>query len=136
MIPVEYRLPHQPHHLPGPHPHLPIPQRGEGGAAAAVGIVQIADQDAGGWRWRPDGHWIASAGFTPTRLARLIPAKGPFERDVKLFGWKLVHIPPMCKVNPLYDQLVALRFPYLRRLGSMPWPPIIPASDLPLPAPG
>jgi tellurite resistance protein len=49
-------------------------------------------------------------------LVRLIPAQCPFERDVKLFGWKLVHIPPMCKINPLYEQLVALRFRCLCRL--------------------
>lgn len=49
-------------------------------------------------------------------LVRLIPAQCPFERDVKLFGWKVVHIPPMCKINPLYDQLVALRFRCLCRL--------------------
>ncbi len=49
-------------------------------------------------------------------LVRLIPAQCPFERDVKLFGWKVVHIPPMCKINPLYEQLVALRFRCLCRL--------------------
>jgi len=38
---------------------------------------------------------------------------------VKLFGWKLVHIPPMCKINPLYDQLVALRFRCLCRLEEV-----------------
>jgi hypothetical protein len=43
-------------------------------------------------------------------LVKLIPAQCPFERDLTLFGQKLVHIPPMCKLNPLYDQLVALRF--------------------------
>lgn len=51
-------------------------------------------------------------------LVRLIPAQCPFERDVKLFGHKLVHIPPMCKINPLYDQLVALRLRCLTRLAS------------------
>lgn len=58
-------------------------------------------------------------------LVRLIPAQCPFERDVKLFGWKVVHIPPMCKINPLYDQLVALRFRCLCRLeesGDSPVP--------------
>lgn len=52
-------------------------------------------------------------------LVRLIPAQCPFERDVKLFGWKLVHIPQMCKINPLYDQLVALRFRCLCRLEEV-----------------
>jgi hypothetical protein len=26
------------------------------------------------------------------------------------FGRKLAHIPPLCKLNPLYEQLVGLRF--------------------------
>jgi hypothetical protein len=53
-------------------------------------------------------------------LVRLIPAQCPFEREVTLFGWKLVHIPPMCKINPLYEQLVALRFRCLCRLAEEP----------------
>lgn len=52
-------------------------------------------------------------------LVRLIPAQCPFERDLKLFGHKLVHIPPMCKINPLYEQLVALR---LRALNTLAGP--------------
>lgn len=44
------------------------------------------------------------------RLCRLIPSQCPFERDVKLFGRTLFHIPPMCKLNPLYDELMGLRF--------------------------
>lgn len=44
------------------------------------------------------------------RLCQLIPSQCPFERDVTLFGRKLFHIPPMCKLNPLYDEVVALRF--------------------------
>ncbi|MFN9622970.1 MAG: Mo-dependent nitrogenase C-terminal domain-containing protein [Cyanobacteriota bacterium] len=51
-------------------------------------------------------------------LVRLIPAQCPFERDVRLFGHKLVHIPPMCKINPLYDQLVALRLRCLTALAE------------------
>lgn len=43
-------------------------------------------------------------------LCRMIPAECPFERDITLFGKKVVHIPPMCKLNPLYEQLVGLRF--------------------------
>ncbi|WP_341526529.1 Mo-dependent nitrogenase C-terminal domain-containing protein [Nostoc sp. UHCC 0302] len=43
-------------------------------------------------------------------IAKLVPAQCPFERDIMLFGRKIGHIPPMCKLNPLYDQLVGLRF--------------------------
>lgn len=44
------------------------------------------------------------------RLCKLIPSQCPFERDVNLFGKTLFHIPPMCKLNPLYDEVVYLRF--------------------------
>ena len=44
------------------------------------------------------------------RIARLVPAQCPFERDVVVFGHIVAHIPPMCKLNPLYDQVVGLRF--------------------------
>lgn len=44
------------------------------------------------------------------RLCKMIPAQCPFERDVKLFGRTLFHIPPMCKLNPLYEEVVGLRF--------------------------
>jgi hypothetical protein len=44
------------------------------------------------------------------RLCKLIPAQCPFERDVKLFGRTLFHLPPMCKLNPLYEEVVGLRF--------------------------
>ena len=44
------------------------------------------------------------------RVARLIPSQCPFERDVNVMGRTLFHIPPLCKLNPLYDQLVGLRF--------------------------
>lgn len=43
-------------------------------------------------------------------IAKLIPAQCPFERDIVLFGRPIAHIPPMCKLNPLYDQFVGLRF--------------------------
>jgi Mo-dependent nitrogenase C-terminus len=44
------------------------------------------------------------------QLCQMIPAQCPFERDVKLFGRTLFHIPPLCKLNPLYEEVVALRF--------------------------
>ena len=50
-------------------------------------------------------------------IVSLIPSQCPFERDIVLFGHKLVHIPPMCKINPLYEQLVGLRF---RCLNALP----------------
>ncbi|MEC4893622.1 MAG: Mo-dependent nitrogenase C-terminal domain-containing protein [Oscillatoria sp. PMC 1051.18] len=44
------------------------------------------------------------------RLCKLIPSQCPFEREVKLFGRPIFHIPPMCKLNPLYEELMMLRF--------------------------
>ncbi|HIK30156.1 MAG TPA: nitrogenase [Oscillatoriales cyanobacterium M59_W2019_021] len=51
-------------------------------------------------------------------LCKMIPPQCPFERDIKLFGRKIVHIPPMCKLNPLYEQLVGLRFRALSYLAD------------------
>lgn len=51
-------------------------------------------------------------------LCKMIPSQCPFERDIVLFGKKIVHIPPMCKINPLYEQLVGLRFRALSYLAD------------------
>lgn len=44
------------------------------------------------------------------RLCKVIPSQCPFERDVKFLGKTLFHIPPMCKLNPVYEEVVGLRF--------------------------
>lgn len=44
------------------------------------------------------------------RICKLIPAQCPFERNIKLMGRTIIHIPPMCKINPVYEELVSLRF--------------------------
>lgn len=63
---------------------------------------------------KPVRHWIDSIQVRDSELAhklcKLIPSQCPFERDVKLFGKTLFHIPPMCKLNPLYEEVVGLRF--------------------------
>lgn len=51
-------------------------------------------------------------------LCRLIPVQCPFEQDIKLFGRTICHIPPLCKLNPLYDEVVALRFRALSYLAD------------------
>ncbi len=43
-------------------------------------------------------------------IAKMIPSQCPFERDIVLFGRKIAHIPPLCKLNPVYNELVSLRF--------------------------
>ena len=44
------------------------------------------------------------------RICQLIPSQCPFERELKLFGRTIAKIPPMCKLNPLYNEIIALRF--------------------------
>jgi hypothetical protein len=44
------------------------------------------------------------------RICKLIPPQCPFERDIKLFGRTIAHIPPLCKLNPLFEEVVSLRF--------------------------
>jgi hypothetical protein len=63
---------------------------------------------------QPLRQWLDSLEIQNPKLAKfiakLIPAQCPFERDIMVFGRKIAHIPPMCKLNPLYDQFVGLRF--------------------------
>jgi tellurite resistance protein len=70
----------------------------------------------------PVRDWLDGLDIQDPRVARflckMIPSQCPFERDVKLFGRKVVHIPPLCKLNPLYDQLVGLRFRALSYLAD------------------
>lgn len=51
-------------------------------------------------------------------ICRLIPSQCPFARDIKVFGQTILHIPPLCKINPLYDQLMSLRFRALSYLAD------------------
>ena len=63
---------------------------------------------------QPLRQWLDTMEIDNPKLARFlskaIPSQCPFERDIKLFGHLIAHIPPLCKLNPLYDQLVGLRF--------------------------
>ena len=63
---------------------------------------------------RPIRHWLDTypilSAATARRLARWIPAQCPFERDITVFGRVVAHIPPLCKLNPFYEELVGLRF--------------------------
>lgn len=56
-----------------------------------------------------DGIQVRDRAFAH-KLCRLIPAQCPFEREIKLLGRTLGNIPPLCKLNPLYEEVVALRF--------------------------
>ena len=71
---------------------------------------------------KPAREWLDQLEVKDPRLARfickMVPAQCPFERDVTLFKKKIIHIPAMCKLNPLYDQLVGLRFRALSYLAD------------------
>jgi tellurite resistance protein len=71
---------------------------------------------------QPLRYWLDGLEIQDPRVARflckMIPSQCPFERDVTLFGHKIVHIPPLCKINPLYEQLVGLRFRALSYLAD------------------
>jgi hypothetical protein len=55
---------------------------------------------------------------TAQRICKLIPARCPFERKIYVFDRLLVHIPPLCKLNPFYEQLITLRFKALNYLAN------------------
>lgn len=71
---------------------------------------------------KPLREWLDGLDIHDPRVARflckMIPSQCPFERDIKLFDRKIVHIPPLCKLNPLYEQLVGLRFRALTYLAD------------------
>lgn len=58
------------------------------------------------WLNNLDIQNIALAHF----ICRMIPTQCPFERDISLFGRTILSIPPLCKLNPLYEELISLRF--------------------------
>lgn len=70
----------------------------------------------------PLRDWLDGLDIEDPRVARflckMIPSQCPFERDITLFGRKIVHIPPLCKLNPLYEQMVGLRFRALSYLAD------------------
>jgi hypothetical protein len=72
---------------------------------------------------QPLRHWLDALEISNRQWARIIakviPAQCPFEREVMLFGRKIAYIPPMCKLNPLYDQFVGLRFRALCYLADV-----------------
>ena len=61
----------------------------------------------------PIRHWLDRVAIENADMAhlicRVIPTQCPFERDISLFGYTF-HIPPLCKLNPFYEELIGLRF--------------------------
>ena len=71
---------------------------------------------------QPVKEWLDGMDIHDPRLARficnIVPAQCPFERDINLFGRTIAHIPPLCKLNPLYEQFIGLRFRSLSYLAD------------------
>lgn len=51
-------------------------------------------------------------------VCRVIPASCPFEREIQVGQYTIISIPPLCKLNPFYEQLVLLRFKSLTYLAE------------------
>lgn len=54
------------------------------------------------------------------RFVKLIPNSCPFAREVKAFGKTIVNIPPLCKINPLYEEIMMLKFRTIEKFGFNP----------------
>ena len=61
---------------------------------------------------------VKEAGFAHF-LCKQIPSQCPFERRVQFKGLTLLYIPPLCKLNPVYNEVVALRFRALCYLADV-----------------
>ena len=64
--------------------------------------------------WRFVRQWLENVEIkeeqTARRIIELIPAQCPFAREIRVFNKVFFRIPPLCKLNPCYEQLVGLRF--------------------------
>lgn len=82
-------------------------------------ILYLPNQN---WLLQVIWQWLDGIEVHNPKLARLlcqlIPAHCPFERTIKIFGHTLLYIPPLCKLNPFYEQLMALRFRALSFLAD------------------
>ncbi|HEY9847191.1 MAG TPA: Mo-dependent nitrogenase C-terminal domain-containing protein [Candidatus Caenarcaniphilales bacterium] len=81
-----------------------------------VASSQLIAQDCQTTRLNPLSslrQWLEAIEIHDPKVARFlcktIPTHCPFERDLRFLGRTLFHLPPLCKLNPLYDQFVGLR---------------------------
>lgn len=51
-------------------------------------------------------------------ICKLIPCTCPFEQQFTVFGF-FFHTPPLCELNPFYNEFVALRFRALSYLSDV-----------------
>ena len=96
-------------------------KREQESSGAATGLTP-PKQKSGVNVLHPVKDWLDEMDIKDPRLARfvckVIPPQCPFERDINLFGRTIAHIPPLCKLNPLYEQFVGLRFRSLSYLAD------------------
>ncbi|WP_072620629.1 Mo-dependent nitrogenase C-terminal domain-containing protein [Spirulina major] len=63
---------------------------------------------------QPVRTWLQSMAIANATMARrlctVIPNQCPFAREIRILGRKVAQIPPLCKLNPLYPELMELRF--------------------------
>jgi hypothetical protein len=78
-------------------------------------------------KWFPDlffplrfwfDHLSIANAFQAHLVCLLIPASCPFARKIQFRGRTLFQIPPLCKLNPLYDEFMGLRFRALTYLSQ------------------
>ena len=99
------------------------PEKEEPTAGAATGLTPPPEKAKSGVDvLYPVKDWLEGMEIKDPRLAKfvckVIPPQCPFERDINLFGRTIAHIPPLCKLNPLYEQFTILRFRSLSYLAD------------------
>lgn len=66
-------------------------------------------------------HWINNIQIqNPTMahwICRLIPSHCVFERNITWLG-RTYHIPALCQLNPIYNEIISLRFRALTYLAD------------------
>lgn len=71
---------------------------------------------------QPLRQWIESIEIDNPKLAkflcRAIPSHCPFERKIRFFNHTILYIPPLCKLNPFYEEVIGLRFKCLLYLAD------------------
>ena len=98
-------------------------EESEPSAGAASGLTPPTEKSGAGVDvLHPVKDWLEGMNVKDPRLAKfvckVIPPQCPFERDINLFGRTVAHIPPLCKLNPLYEQFTMLRFRSLSYLAD------------------
>lgn len=94
-------LTHSPHFHPSPAPSTP------GEPLKPLGFLR-----------RRIDHITVSHARLAHLICRAIPSNCPFERVITLGNYTL-HIPALCHLNPVYDELMALRFRALTYLAEV-----------------